>query len=60
MDCLGNWGVATNIPEFSFVVATKNLPATVYLSKRVDGHCIHTLASKEWLEAYEKRIRMPL
>lgn len=60
MDHLGRWGVATNIPEFSFVVATEMTPTTVYLSKRVDGHCIHTPASQSWLEAYEKRIREPL
>ena len=56
----GEWGVATNIKEFTFSVCTKNTPSMIYLARRVDGHCVFEEASKEWLEAYEARIKMKL
>lgn len=53
----GEWGVATNV-EFSFVVATKDQEATIYLAyPQQDGHARIEVASEEWLLAYEKRIK---
>lgn len=56
----GEWGVATNIEGFSFVVVTENEEPTVYLTKNVDGKCIHQIASKEWLENYMKKRMEPI
>ena len=41
-------------------VATKEEAPTVYVSKVVDGKTIHEVASKEWLDAYTKRINAPI
>ena len=56
----GEWGVATNIDGFSFAVATKNQPRTIYLTKRVDGKCIHEIATQEWLDNYMKTRTAPI
>ncbi len=56
MDCKGNWGCATNIENFSFVVATKTLKPTVYLVK--DGQ--FEKASQEWLDDYMASRMAPL
>lgn len=56
----GEWGVATNIKEFTFSVCTKTTPSTIYLAHRVDGHTVFEEASQQWLDAYEKRIKMKL
>ena len=56
----GEWGVATNIADFTFSVATKNEEPTVYISNRVDGKTVHEVASKEWLDAYAARIKAPI
>ena len=56
----GEWGVATNIADFTFSVATKNEEPTVYISNRVDGKTIHEVASQEWLDAYAARIKAPI
>ncbi|MFT8825513.1 MAG: N(4)-(beta-N-acetylglucosaminyl)-L-asparaginase [Liquorilactobacillus mali] len=49
----GQWGCATNIKDFSFVVATADSPeATVYVA---NAHGMQTrieVASKQWLESY--------
>lgn len=60
MNCKGEWGVATNIEGFSFAVATQNEAPTVYLTRHVDGHCVHEVASEEWLENYMKTRMAPL
>lgn len=52
MNNKGEWGVATNIEGFSFAVATEDLEPTVYLTKNVDGKCIHEVATQEWLDNY--------
>lgn len=52
MNNRGQWGVATNIDGFSFVVATEKQIPVVYLTKNVDGKCIHEPASQEWLDKY--------
>ena len=56
----GEWGVATNIADFTFSVATKNEEPTVYISNRVDGKTVHEVASQEWLDAYAARIKAPI
>ena len=60
MNNKGEWGVATNIEGFSFAVATEKEAPTVYLTKNVDGKCIHEVASQEWLDNYMKTRTAPL
>lgn len=60
MNNKGEWGVATNIEGFSFAVATENQEPIVYLTKNIDGKCIHEVASEEWLENYMKTRTAPL
>ena len=60
MNNQGEWGVATNIEGFSFVVATQKHEPTIYLTKNVDGKCIHEKASQEWLEDYMQTRMAPL
>ncbi|QQY79961.1 N4-(beta-N-acetylglucosaminyl)-L-asparaginase [Keratinibaculum paraultunense] len=40
MNNKGEWGAATNIEEFSFVIATNDLPPTVYLVSNKGGEYI--------------------
>lgn len=56
----GEWGVATNIEGFSFVVATKSQKPIVYLTRMVDGKCHYQVASQEWLDNYMKTRMAPL
>ena len=60
MNIKGEWGVATNIDGFSFAVATETQEPIVYLTKQVDGHCIHEVASQEWLDDYMRTRTAPL
>ncbi|MEG0366148.1 MAG: N(4)-(beta-N-acetylglucosaminyl)-L-asparaginase [Coprobacillus sp.] len=60
MNNKGEWGVSTNIEGFSFAVATKDQEPIVYLTKNVDGKCIHEVASQEWLDNYMKTRLAPL
>lgn len=60
MNNKGEWGVATNIEGFSFVVVREDEEPTVYLTKNVDGKCIHEIASQEWLDNYMKTRLAPL
>ena len=60
MNNKGEWGVATNIEGFSFAVATENQEPIVYLTKCVDGKCIHEPASQEWLDDYMRTRMAPL
>lgn len=51
MDKHGQYGAASNINEFSFVVATEEEEPTVYLVDALkDGKSQITKASKEWVE----------
>lgn len=60
MNKKGEWGVATNV-EFSFVVATENEPAQIYLAYPDDQQKTRIeIASEEWLAAYQARITKPL
>lgn len=60
MNHKGEWGVATNIEGFSFVVATQNQEPIVYLTRQENGKCIHEVASKEWLDNYMKTRMAPI
>ncbi len=56
----GEFGVATNIEGFSFSVIREGMEPTVYLTKNVDGKCIHEVASQEWLDNYMKTRTAPI
>ena len=60
MNCKGEWGVATNIEGFSFAVVTQTQEPIVYLTKREGERCVHTPASREWLEEYMRSRTAPL
>lgn len=52
IDNKGNWGAASNIDTFSFVVATHDKETTVYTTKRVGDEMIHEKASQKWIDDY--------
>lgn len=60
MNNKGEWGVATNIEGFSFAVTTQEQEPIVYLTKNVNGKCIHEVASQEWLDDYMRTRTAPL
>jgi len=60
MNNKGEWGVATNIEGFSFVVATEYQEPIVYLAKNINGKCIHEKADSEWLDNYMKTRTAPI
>ena len=60
MNHKGEWGVATNIDGFSFVVATEKEAPVVYLAKVVEGHTVHEPASQEWLDEYMRTRMAPV
>ena len=61
MNCKGEWGCATNIDGFSFVVTNEKQEPTVYLVKRDEsGKMSFEVASKEWMDDYMKTRTAPL
>lgn len=60
MNNKGEWGAATNISGFSFVVATDTQEPIVYLTKNINGQCIHGKASEEWLNEYIQERMKPI
>lgn len=60
IDKNGNFGVSTNIEGFSFVYASENSPAKVYLTKMNNGKTVYEEASQEWLDNYMKTRTEPL
>lgn len=60
MNNKGEWGAATNIENFSFVVSTQGHPPVVYLTKNIGGKCFHEPASREWMDDYMKTRTAPL
>lgn len=52
LDKNGNFGVATNIDNFSFVYASKTQAPTVYLVKKQNGKMELEVASQQWLDNY--------
>ena len=61
MNNKGEWGCATNIEGFSFVVATEKEAPTVYLVTRDENGKNHfEVASKEWMDNYMATRTAPL
>ena len=61
MNAKGDFGAASNIENFSFVVATSALAPTVFrVHPQSDGTMRHELATKEWLESYLEERMKPL
>lgn len=56
----GEWGVASTIETFSFVVAKENSLPQVYTTQRKGNEMIHTLATKEWMDDYIEVRQRPL
>lgn len=57
----GQWGVATNIKEFTFSVFTHNEKPTVYITRlEKDGKTLYDEVTKEWLDNYLARIKSPV
>lgn len=60
LDKQGRWGVATNV-EFTFSVATtKQAPAIFMATPGPEQTTMIEPITKEWLEAYEERIKAPV
>lgn len=56
----GEWGVATNV-EFTFSLATEKEQPAIYLANPgPEENTIIEPITKEWLDAYEKRIKAPV
>ena len=60
MNNKGEWGVATNIDGFSFAVVVEGKETEIYLTKKIEGHCVHEIATKEWLDNYMKTRMAPI
>ena len=56
----GNYGCATNIQNFSFVIYRKNEEAKVYLANCIDGKTVITAASQEWMDQYMQERMAPI
>lgn len=56
----GEFGVATNIEGFSFVITTDKIAPTVYVCKSENGKTTYEVATEEWLDSYMKKRTAPL
>ncbi len=56
----GDWGAATNLQEFSFVVASPTVSATVFLCQKSAHGCKISPASDLWQKAYRESRMAPL
>ena len=56
----GNYGCATNIQNFSFVIYRENEEAKVYLANCIDGKTVITAASQEWMDRYMQERMAPI
>ena len=60
-DAQGRWGAASNIEGFSFVVATADAPATIYLCHPApDGTCENVPADEAWIHEYFESRKRPV
>ncbi|KAF1299173.1 N(4)-(beta-N-acetylglucosaminyl)-L-asparaginase [Enterococcus sp. JM4C] len=60
MNKAGEWGVATNV-EFTFSVGNEQNKPQIFIANKGENHTTHIEPiTKEWLEAYEKRIKAPV
>lgn len=48
----GEWGIGTNIDEFSFVIAREDMDLVIFLAKRINGKLEYIKATDKWLEDY--------
>lgn len=55
----GEWGIASNV-EFTFVVCNQDIAPTIMICNIVEGKQEITEVTKDWLEAYQKRITKKL
>lgn len=60
MNNKGEFGAATNIKTFSFVVATARQPLTVFRAERLREKTHYLAVDDEWMQAYAARIRAPI
>ncbi len=60
MNNKGEFGAATNIKTFSFVVATARQPLTVFRAERLREKTHYQPVDEEWMQAYAARIRAPV
>lgn len=60
LDRKGNFGVASNIDNFSFVYASEHREPTVYLAIRGDEHTAFQAASEEWMKSYMEERMKPI
>ena len=60
MDKNGNYGCATNIQNFSFVVYRENEEPTVYRAQNIDGNTIISKATQEWIDEYIRERMAPI
>ena len=60
MNRRGEFGAATNIKTFSFVVASATQPLTVFCAERVREKTHYRPVDDEWMQAYAARIRAPI
>lgn len=60
MNRKGEFGAATNIKTFSFVVATATQPLTVFRAERVKEKTHYQPVDDTWMQAYADRIRAPI
>lgn len=56
----GEYGVATNIENFSFVISRDDIGTKVYRCKREGNKTKHILADKKWLDDYLEERMKPL
>lgn len=55
----GNWAIGTNV-EFSFVVSREDEEPIIYVASIIENQVQISKATKEFLEAYQKRITSPI
>ena len=60
MNRRGEFGAATNIKTFSFVVATASQPLTVFRADRAAQSTRYRPVDEAWMQAYAARIRTPI
>lgn len=60
MNRRGEFGAATNISTFSFVVATADRPLTVFRAGREAQGTRYWPVDETWMQAYAARIRAPI
>lgn len=60
MNHRGEFGVATNIDGFSFVVCLPQQSPIVYLAERQGNQCVYAPASQQWLDEYMHTRMAPL